>query len=187
MPGVTSNPSASSVSRAAPSTRPTSVTTPSVIATSAVRAGAPVPSTTVPPLITKSCICGSSSQLAEERADVVDQQVGLFERSEVTAAVEARVALEVERAFRPRARCAEDLLRENGGRGRHLHPLPHRAEAAAALGLAVETHRGVDRVRHPVDGEVREQRVAADGVLGVAVVVGPRPELLDDPTREASR
>src|SRR3954451_12367717 len=54
-PGVTSAPSASMVRRAAPSTAPTSVTRPSVIATSAVRAGAPVPSTTVPPRITRSC------------------------------------------------------------------------------------------------------------------------------------
>ena len=42
--------------RASSSTRPTSVTTPSVMATSAVRPGAPVPSTTVPPRITRSCI-----------------------------------------------------------------------------------------------------------------------------------
>src|SRR6478752_5835948 len=53
-PGVTSRPSASTVRSAEPSTRPTSVITPSRTPTSAVRAGAPVPSTTVPPRITRS-------------------------------------------------------------------------------------------------------------------------------------
>src|SRR5438270_9642998 len=53
-PGVTSAPSASISSRPRPSTRPTSVMMPSVIPTSAVRADAPVPSTTVPPRITRS-------------------------------------------------------------------------------------------------------------------------------------
>src|SRR6478672_1004168 len=53
-PGVTRRPSASTVRTAVPSTRPTSVITPRCTATSAVRAGTPVPSTTVPPRITRS-------------------------------------------------------------------------------------------------------------------------------------
>src|SRR5215475_11641828 len=53
-PGVTSSPSASSTRRAGPDTRPSSAMRPSASATSAVRAGAPVPSTTVPPRITRS-------------------------------------------------------------------------------------------------------------------------------------
>ncbi len=56
-PGVTSRPSASMVWRAAaPPRSPTSVMRPSSTATSAVRAGAPVPSTTVPPVTTRSCM-----------------------------------------------------------------------------------------------------------------------------------
>ena len=73
---MTSAPSASTVLRARPSTAPTSVTTPSVIATSAVRAGAPVPSTTVPPLITRSCITsphGGHSRLREELLYILHQ------------------------------------------------------------------------------------------------------------------
>ena len=83
---------------ALPSTAPTSVTTPSVIATSAVRAGAPVPSTTVPPLITRSCMVDSHlvSQGSKERADVGDQQIGFLERGEVSATIESGVALQVE-------------------------------------------------------------------------------------------
>src|SRR5438270_13794982 len=55
-PGVTSKPSASSSLRPCSSTEPTAVIAPSSTATSAVRAGAPVPSTTVPPRITTSCM-----------------------------------------------------------------------------------------------------------------------------------
>src|SRR6516225_4822168 len=141
-PGVTSAPSASTFSRANSLTRPTSVTTPSVIATSAVRPGAPVPSTTVPPLINRSCM---SDQLSEERLDVGHQQVGLFERGEVAAAVEARVADDVEARLGKCPRDAEDLGGEHRGRGRDADVLAHRSEAVTARRLAVETRRRVDR------------------------------------------
>src|SRR5437763_15218800 len=55
-PGVTIAPSASSVRLAAPLTSPTSTMSPSSIATSARRAGAPVPSTRVPFLMMASNI-----------------------------------------------------------------------------------------------------------------------------------
>src|SRR5439155_21723294 len=55
-PGVTSAPSASISCRPLPATRPTAVIIPSVMATSAVRASTPVPSTTVPPRMTRSSI-----------------------------------------------------------------------------------------------------------------------------------
>src|SRR3954468_19461907 len=55
-PGVTMRPSASSWRRPPSSTRPTAVMMPSSTATSAVIGGPPVPSTTVPPRITMSCI-----------------------------------------------------------------------------------------------------------------------------------
>ena len=86
-----------------------------------------------------------------------------------------------------RPRDAEHLLGEHRGRGRHRDVLADRAEAVGALRLAVEADRRVDRLRHPVDGEVREDLIARDRVFGVAVVVGPRAELLDDPTREPGR
>src|SRR5579884_3720795 len=58
-PGVTRHPSASISREPVPSTRPfpavpTATTTPSLTATSAVRAGAPVPSTPFPPRTTRS-------------------------------------------------------------------------------------------------------------------------------------
>src|ERR1700719_2615581 len=97
-PGVTSAPSASTVSRAFPSTPPTSVITPSVIAMSAERAAAPVPSTTDPPLITRSCMF--SPQVAEELLYILHQEIGLFERSEVATPVEPVIANQIEPRLR---------------------------------------------------------------------------------------
>ena len=54
-PGVTTCPSASISRRPGPSTRPTSTILSPSTATSPVHPGAPVPSTTVPPRITRSC------------------------------------------------------------------------------------------------------------------------------------
>src|SRR5437868_4431960 len=184
-PGVTSAPSASTRSRAAPSTEPTSVITPSVIATSAVRAGAPVPSTTDPPLITRSCM--PSPQVVEERFYILHEEIGLLERSEVAAPVESVVADEVEPRFGVRTRDPEHLLGEHRGRRRDRDVLARRAEPIGALRLAVQPDRRVDRLGDPVHGEVRQQLVARDGVFGAAFVVGPRPELLDDPARETGR
>src|SRR5579884_2203147 len=63
-PGVTRAPSASTTRSADPVRRPTSTTTPSLTPTSALRLGAPVPSMTVPPLITRSssAMCSSCGQ-----------------------------------------------------------------------------------------------------------------------------
>ena len=55
-PGVTSLPVASMVSRASPGTSPTMLMRPSSMATSARRAGAPVPSITLPPRMRRSCM-----------------------------------------------------------------------------------------------------------------------------------
>src|SRR5690349_12267649 len=73
-PGVTSRPSASSSRVPRPSTLPTSVTTSPAIATSAVRAGAPEPSTTVPPRITRSCSAISAPSGAHGGQDFLDEE-----------------------------------------------------------------------------------------------------------------
>src|ERR1043166_9361577 len=57
IPGMTTSPSASIVFRA-PESRPMSVITPSLMPTSALRRGSPLPSTTVPPLMIVSKLIG---------------------------------------------------------------------------------------------------------------------------------
>src|SRR3954447_3418124 len=104
-PGVTSAPSASIVSRASPVTCPTSVITPSVMATSAVRAGAPLPSTTVPPLTTRSCMSPLLQTLD-------DRDVGLTATfAHRLQPVPAAGAFELVQqcGHQPRAGCAEGM------------------------------------------------------------------------------
>src|SRR5438477_11568875 len=94
-PGVTNNPSASSSCRPRPSTRPTWVTMPSVMATSAVRAAAPVPSTTRPARMTRSstgrgyCVGGDKALLAfaREEEGAVAREVLAVEQVDLTAEV----------------------------------------------------------------------------------------------------
>src|SRR5690242_2699211 len=126
-PGVTSAPSASTVSRARPSTAPTSVITPSVIATSAVRAGAPVPSTTEPPLMRRSCTA-LPQVLEKEALYILHEEIGLLERGEVPTPVETRVADEIEPRLGVRLRHAEHLLREHRRRSGGRDVLPDRPE-----------------------------------------------------------
>src|SRR5262245_33034014 len=67
-PGVTTAPSAAISRRPRAPIAPTSLMRPSEIATSATRAGAPVPSTTVPPRITRSCMASAApSHAGHER------------------------------------------------------------------------------------------------------------------------
>src|SRR5205823_6019538 len=145
-PGVTSAPSASTVSRAAPFTLPTSVMTPSVIATSAVRAGAPVPSTTDPPLITRSCM--PSPQVAEERLYILHEEIGFLERGEVATPVVARIADQVEPRLRVGPGDPEHLLGKHRGGGRDRDVLAGRTEPAGAPRLAVQADGRVDRPGH---------------------------------------
>src|SRR5439155_15406485 len=70
-PGATTAPSASSTRSAVPDVAPTTAIRPLRIATSAQRAGGPVPSTTVPPRIKRSkcsAIVGSGPDLSAKRA-----------------------------------------------------------------------------------------------------------------------
>src|SRR5216117_2251481 len=60
MPGATNRPPASIVRSAAPVTRPISTIVPSLTATSARKREKPLPSTTIPFLITRSCAMASS-------------------------------------------------------------------------------------------------------------------------------
>src|SRR5262245_20530395 len=51
----------------------------------------------------------------------------------------------------------------------------------------VGPERGANRTGEPVERDVRQQVVAAEGVLQVAVAIGPGAELLDDPCGKPGR
>ena len=80
----------------------------------------------------------------------------------------------------PCPRRDEELVGEDGGSGRHLHP-PEAGERVS--GLVVEPGRRGRRLRHPVDHDVGQQLVPRKDRFRVAVAVAPGPELLDDPRR----
>src|SRR4051794_29343639 len=78
-PGMTRAPSASTTRPAEPCTAPTSAIRPSLMATSAVRGGPPVPSTTVPDLMMTSYSCTTwslRSDGANRLADAGDGVLG---------------------------------------------------------------------------------------------------------------
>src|SRR5882757_463979 len=103
MPGMTISPSASIVC-SAPERRPTSVTRPSLMPTSAVRIGKPDPSMTLPPLMIVSNAMETSLRCP---ADVLHLAVSAHRESPAVAS-DARAFVATEWGFGVR-RCAVDL------------------------------------------------------------------------------
>src|SRR3954454_15535443 len=129
----------------------------------------------IPPLSNRSAERPRSASGGEERPQVGDEEVGLLHRGEVAAARHLGPVGHVVPALDPGARVAQYFLRVAGHAGRHVDPL-HRLGAVHVL--PVEARRRRDRLRDPVRRDVREQLVACEDALRVAVAVAPRPELL---------
>jgi hypothetical protein len=55
------------------------------------------------------------------------------------------------------------------------------------VGLAVEPHRRPDRLREPVDTDVRQQLVLGEPAFDIPVAVAPPAEFFHDPGREPGR
>ena len=127
------------------------------------------------------------SQVAKERAHVVDQQLRLFERGEVAAPRHRRPARDVVAAFEPAPRRPDDLLREIGARRRHLDAPAGRRRRRRVPALVVDARRRGRRLRHPVERDVGQQFVLGEHRFRIAVAVAPGAELLDDPGGEADR
>jgi hypothetical protein len=53
--------------------------------------------------------------------------------------------------------------------------------------VVVETERRADRLRQPVDHDVRQQFILGEAAFDVAVAVAPGPKLFDDPRRQSDR
>src|SRR5260221_13920960 len=85
-------------------------------------------------------VYSGSTELAEECAQVTDEEVGLLHGSEVTAAVELRPVHDVVRLLGEAADRTGDLPREDSQAGRRCRDL-RRAKGARAGGLIVEPGR----------------------------------------------
>src|SRR5436190_23923335 len=146
-PGVTRSPSASIVCVAAASTRPMAATLPSAIATSAVRAGAPLPSTTLPPVIRRSNTWRSEGR---DRDPVHVERVEPEERS---TGVVGQIAV-VLAQFVDHARILSVVVREVRGPDEAVVAGDRAERAGGALtgveadpALALEVVLGVERHR----------------------------------------
>src|SRR5215475_8183911 len=130
----------------------------------------------------------SSAYRSEEVPQVLDEQSGLLHRGEVAPAGHDGPVRHVVKSLDPGAGEAQHLLlrvarnaRRDSDEVRRLLP------QAAVLALPVETRRGGDRLRHPVQHHVRDQMVARVAVLRVAAAVAPGAKLLNDPGEEPGR
>ncbi len=123
----------------------------------------------------------------EERPDVGGEQVGLLHRGEVAAQRHVGPVRHVVARARP-------TTAGSGGSPSGTAPRPvgtvdpppvARLLTVGQPGLAVQARRRRDRARHPIQRHVGEQLVARERVLGIAVAVAPRAELLDDPREQS--
>src|SRR6185437_3362446 len=53
---------------------------------------------------------------------------------------------------------------------------------ALMSGLVVETRRGVDCLRDPIDHHIRQQFILRENALDLPVTIAPATELLNDPS-----
>src|SRR5437870_10609894 len=146
-PGATTRPSAS-ITVAAPSvTRPTSAMVPPEMATSARRAGAPVPSTSMPFLITRSWAMTSSSSDVDSLDDLIRSPQQRIRDRQAERLRGPRVDHELE-FFRPLDRqlgglgATQDLSDVDATAAESLTQIRSIAQQAAGFGeFAKERHR----------------------------------------------
>src|SRR5579863_7560426 len=108
-----------------------------------------------------------------------NEQLGLLERSEMTAFGDIVPIQELRvRSLAPHPRWREHFAFEyaHGNRQIERHSAKIIPEA-----LEVEPRRGCGGVGEPIEADVIEHRVDAQGIFGIAVIVGPSLKLLVDP------
>src|SRR4051812_28560929 len=104
----------------------------------------------------------------EERAQILCVELGLLERREVPPARQLGPADDVRRALCPRPRWDRHVAREHGDAARHL-------DAAGVLGdrdlrgVVIQTERGPDRLRQPVDRDVRQELVLGEAETNITI------------------
>src|SRR6478609_2534114 len=96
-----------------------------------------------------------SADRREERSHIVDEQLGLLERREVTAAWHVGPVRDVVPRLAPVPRCTQCLLRESGDAGGQFDAASGEQFAAAET-LPVHPRRGGRRPGDPVQHHVVE-------------------------------
>src|SRR5256886_3323329 len=155
--------------------RGTSAAAPATRASCAPSSGPPPPYETASP------------DSSKEAPQVIDEQSGLLHGGEVPAAWHVGPMRHVVPAFDPGAWDPERLLRIAGDAGGHADEPGTVLRRVDVRAFPVEARRRGDGLCHPVRHHVRDQLVAGEDVLGVAVAVAPGTELLDDPGEQPGR
>src|SRR5690349_1368984 len=156
-PGATIRPSASIVADAASSISPTSTTRPSRTPTSARTPGAPLPSTTVPPLTRTSSMAASRTRGGSSYLTPRQVRPGRSPGSGLAGSVEAGLGVHD----------AGDVHHEEGGVGAGAgrvgvgdHPLAGRARGERhAVGAGRDAEAGIGVTGEGADAAARRARV----------------------------
>src|SRR5258708_28038432 len=117
----------------------------------------------------------SSPQRAEEFAQVLREELGLFEGREVSASRHPREAAQVVSALGPLARRQIDVSGQERDRARHLHALARREPPRRPVAIVVEPVGRGDGPGRPVDGEQGGHVVECEAAGGPPPAAPPPP------------
>ena len=92
-----------------------------------------------------------------------------------------RPALQIAHARRPLAWRPDDFAWERGHGCRHADALTSPQTPGLMAHLIIEPKRAIDRLRDPVQHDVRKQGIFTDATLEVTVRVRPTAEFFRDP------
>ena len=125
--------------------------------------------------------------VAEEGADVFDEEVRFLEGGEVAAAGHFGPALDVVGAFGPLAGRAAEVAGEEGDGAGDVDTVIRAEVPRGALVFVVEAGGRVDSLGDPVNHNRVEQLILGVSALHVAVAVAPGAEFFHNPGAEAHR
>src|SRR5712664_1245793 len=125
---------------------------------------------------------GLTSAGPEGLPQLLGEELWLLERGEVTAPVELIPVEQVgPQRLSPGLWRAEYLVRKDRRRHWQFDPSGRQARPAGAVVLPVDAGRRCGGVGEPVEADIVEHRIDRERIFRIAVVVGPRLELLVDP------
>ena len=118
---------------------------------------------------------------AKERAQLFRQQLRFFGSGEVPTTRHFGPVLNVVSAFDPGARRKRFLLWKMGDGAGHMHEIALLKVKRRLSSFVIQTKRGVDRFRHPVECYVGQKFITPKSAVKVAIAVGPVAELFEYP------
>src|SRR5215213_4168023 len=125
----------------------------------------------------------AAAEGSEEGANLAGEQVGFFQREEVSADGGVSPVLNVGVAAVGQLPRVADVFDGEGHPGGHGDQRPWWVVGVVVVGA----ERRADGAGGPVQGDDGEQLVAAEPALEVAVAVAPGPVLVDDPGGQPRR